>query len=252
VSRTYLNVLTVALALALAVAPVAGQNRKRPARSSQGQLTEQIEKSRAEVITKATEYKESLDRLLALIENDINLTAGEVEKRKALFSQGIIARRELEESENRLAEIRAKADDARKQMGEADHLIAEVKAAEQLEKLAPAPVGAYTATAALIRFNGPSQWAVSDVIKVESFFVSRFGRTLPVSALGQTTVHDRMGFDHRNSIDVAVHPDSAEGQAIIAYLRSAGIPFIAFRSAVPGAATGAHIHIGYPSRRIAR
>jgi hypothetical protein len=30
-------------------------------------------------------------------------------------------------------------------------------------------------------------------------------------------------------------------------LRRAGIPFIAFRSAVAGAATGAHIHIGQPS-----
>jgi hypothetical protein len=59
-----------------------------------------------------------------------------------------------------------------------------------------------------------------------------------------------MGFNDRNSLDVAVHPDSAEGRALIAYLRGNGIPFLAFRSAVPGAATGAHIHIGYPSNRL--
>jgi hypothetical protein len=48
-------------------------------------------------------------------------------------------------------------------------------------------------------------------------------------------------------MDVAVHPDSAEGHWLLSYLRRAGIPFIAFRSAVAGAATGAHIHIGQPS-----
>jgi hypothetical protein len=56
-------------------------------------------------------------------------------------------------------------------------------------------------------------------------------------------------FDHRNAIDVALHPDSKEGRSLLEYLRQAGIPFIAFRNAVPGAATGAHIHIGKPSPR---
>jgi hypothetical protein len=74
---------------------------------------------------------------------------------------------------------------------------------------------------------------------------------MPISAYGQTATHDRLGFDHRNSVDVAVHPDSPEGQSLMAYLKSAGIPFIAFRHAVSGSATGAHIHIGYPSHRIA-
>ena len=79
------------------------------------------------------------------------------------------------------------------------------------------------------------------------FFVQTFGRSLPVTALGQTATHDRLRFDHRNAIDVALHPDSNEGRSLLAYLRQTGIPFIAFRGAVPGAATGAHIHIGHPS-----
>jgi hypothetical protein len=48
-------------------------------------------------------------------------------------------------------------------------------------------------------------------------------------------------------MDVALHPDSKEGQTLLNYLRQAGIPFMAFRGAVSGAATGAHIHIGNPS-----
>ncbi|MGH9825308.1 MAG: hypothetical protein ACREDR_18920, partial [Blastocatellia bacterium] len=54
-----------------------------------------------------------------------------------------------------------------------------------------------------------------------------------------------------DAMDVAVQPDSPRGEALMEYLRKAGIPFIAFRHAVPGSATGAHIHIGKPSHRIA-
>jgi hypothetical protein len=84
---------------------------------------------------------------------------------------------------------------------------------------------------------------------VEKFFTSKFGRAVPISAYGQTLLHERMGFDHSHAFDVAVSPDSPEGRLLVAYLRSKGIPFIAFRRAVPGIATGAHIHIGRPSPR---
>ena len=137
-------------------------------------------------------------------------------------------------------------------MGGADTLIAEVRAEEQLARMRPLRVGGYATTSALIRYNGGAGWSIANAIQVQSFFVNQFGRALPISAYGQTQVHDRLGFDHRNAIDIAVHPDSAEGQAVMAYLRNSGIPFIAFRQAVSGSATGAHIHIGHPSRRIAR
>jgi hypothetical protein len=94
------------------------------------------------------------------------------------------------------------------------------------------------------------RWSIHDIARIQSYFTTRFGRQLPLSAYGQTAVHNRLGWDHSNSVDVPVHPDSAEGQAILAYLRGAGIPFLAFRSAVPGKATGAHIHIGFPSHRV--
>jgi hypothetical protein len=74
-----------------------------------------------------------------------------------------------------------------------------------------------------------------------------------VSALGQTPAHDRLGFDHRNALDVAVHPDSPEGQALMTWLQAQGVSFLAFRGAITGEATGAHVHIGEPSpRRAAR
>ncbi|MEW6130955.1 MAG: SH3 domain-containing protein [Acidobacteriota bacterium] len=86
--------------------------------------------------------------------------------------------------------------------------------------------------------------------ELDKLFISKYGRTLPVSAFGQTVLHTSLNYDHRNSFDIAVHPDSAEGRTIITYLRGKGLPFIVFRSAVRGSATGPHIHVGNPSPRM--
>jgi hypothetical protein len=89
------------------------------------------------------------------------------------------------------------------------------------------------------------------VPRIERYFSQAFGRRLPVTALGQSETHNRLRFDHRDSMDVALHPDSVEGKALTAHLRKAGIPFMAFRGAIPGTSTGPHIHIGRPSGRLA-
>jgi hypothetical protein len=243
-----LAIVVVALA---SFAPA--QSKKRsPAKPAQPTIQQRVIKAKADVIAAARSYKESLQKLLDLQENEVKFKAEIVEKRKALLEQQIISKREVEQGEKELVDARAKVADTRKQMGETDHLIAEVSAEEKLAKLGPARPNTYQATAALIRYSGSSQWMLSNVSKVQGFFVSRFNRGLPISAFGQTAVHDRLGFNHSNSVDVAVHPDSAEGEALMAYLRGAGIPFLAFRQAVAGVATGAHIHIGYPSRRLSR
>jgi hypothetical protein len=88
------------------------------------------------------------------------------------------------------------------------------------------------------------------VERIDAFFRERFGRPLPVSALGQSLTHDRLGLDHSEAVDVAVRPDSAEGRALMAHLRAAGIPFVAFRGRITRMSTGAHIHIGPPSPRL--
>jgi hypothetical protein len=128
----------------------------------------------------------------------------------------------------------------------------EATTARALAGLAPLGRGGYEQTATLIRYNGPTAWSLkTGAAKVEQFFATRFGRPLPVSAYGQTALHDRMGLDHRDALDVAVHPDSPEGRALMEYLREAGIPFIAAWGVVPGATSGAHIHVGQPSPRLA-
>ena len=92
-------------------------------------------------------------------------------------------------------------------------------------------------------------WSLADSKKVENFFFTRFGRPLPTSSYGQSAIHDRWGLDHRQGMDVGLHPDSQEGVALVDFLRSEKIPFLVFRHAIPGVATGPHIHIGWPSHR---
>jgi len=252
-SRIETRVCTAVMALVLLTATIdslaQGKKKQAAPKKSEPTLGDRVSKAKADVAAAASDYKQSLAKLLALQEIDVKAASETVEKRKELLAQAIISKKELEESERILSNAQDKAAETRRQMGEADNLIAEATAEEQLAKLGP---GSYQSTAALIRYNGPAQWVLTDATKVQSFFALRFNHALPISAFGQTPVHDHLGFDHHNSIDVAVSPDSPEGQTLMAYLRSAGIPFIAFRYAVPGSATGAHIHIGHPSHRISK
>lgn len=225
---------------------IAQSKKRKTPQKSEPSLVDRVAKAKADVVAAANEYKASLVKLLALQESDLNAASETLEKHKKLLAQSIISKKELEDSERALSAAQYKVAETKKQIGESDNLIAEATAEEQLTKLGP---GSYRTTAALIRYTGTGRWVLTDAAKVQSFFVFKFNHALPISAFGQTAVHDQLGFDHRNSIDVAVSPDSTEGQTLMTYLRSSGIPFIAFRHAVRGSATGAHIHIGYPSRR---
>ncbi len=104
--------------------------------------------------------------------------------------------------------------------------------------------------AASTPIHGGGRWKLSDANLVKDFFMEKFNRPLPLSAFGQSDLHTRWGWDHRNGMDVGLHPDSSEGRALIAFLREKSIPFLAFRSAIPGVATGPHIHVGNPSPRL--
>jgi hypothetical protein len=249
------SAILTAVLIALMSTSVLAQSRKASSRtqrpSSQAKLKSEVAATKSELIKATTEYKSSLATLVSMYEAELKNTQQQLETRKQLFAQGIISKKELDDSEKKIAEAQAKINGSRKQMAEADDLIAESSVVDDDEPTrAPNLTGRYTSTPALIRYTGTAHWALADAAKVGSYFLSRFGHQLPISAYGQTATHDRLGFDHRNSVDVAVHPDSAEGQTLMAYLKSAGIPFIAFRHAVSGSATGAHIHIGYPSHRI--
>ena len=108
----------------------------------------------------------------------------------------------------------------------------------------PKPEGEAAAAAA-----PSSKWSLAEAAKVEKFFLTKFKRPLPLTAFGQSDLHTRWGLDHRNGMDVGLHPDSVEGRALIEFLRAESIPYLVFRGPVPGVATGPHIHIGNRSSR---
>ena len=93
------------------------------------------------------------------------------------------------------------------------------------------------------------KWSLAEATKVKDFFFNKFNKPLPLSAFGQSDLHTRWGLDHRNGMDVNLHPDSSEGRALVAFLRSESIPYLVFRGPIPGVATGPHIHVGKPSPR---
>lgn len=199
----------------------------------------------------------------ALFSNDLTpqqaaeivaVTAGRLERRqralderRKLLDTGIIARSELEplaqdleraRQEHRLALSRASL---ARQLEEMARLEAR---AEALARAAPSGASA--------RYDGDGLFSDKVFRSVEAAFARHFDRTLPVSAFGETAAHRALGFDHRGRVDVAINPDQPEGVWLRRYLESRHIPYFAFRTPVPGKATGPHIHLGPLSTRLQR
>lgn len=232
-----IGLLLVAVA-SLTPAPTAAQNGR-------------LEKAAADVATATASYRSALERVLALYERELERRSAMTELREDLLERGVLSRREFEEGQRALADAQKNVDDTRKAIGEADRIVMEARIAEAIARQAPLERGGYQEAPGLVRYNGPAEWSLAaGTAKIREWFASRFGRPLPISSFGQTSLHDRMGLDHRNALDVALHPDGLEGRALMDYLRASGIPFIAAWGAIPGSASGAHIHVGQPSPRL--
>lgn len=100
------------------------------------------------------------------------------------------------------------------------------------------------------KYDGNGLFTTADRQTIEIAFRTRFAKSLPISADGETAVHRSFGFDHRGRIDVALNPTQPEGEWLIHFLESKRIPYFAFRAAVPHMATGAHIHLGPQSTKL--
>ncbi|MBC7909418.1 MAG: hypothetical protein H7Y30_02895 [Pyrinomonadaceae bacterium] len=206
-----------------------------------------------EVMKAAEIYKTSLRQLLAAREAQAAQEGEQMDKLKALYKDGLISKRQLGQAELELIEARHKVEEVRKQLAATDQLVVESLAENDANSIAEFETtkssGSSLKKVAYIRYRGHASFSVSDAGKIEKFYAAKFKRPLPVAALGQSDLHTRWGYDHRNALDVALHPDTKEGLALMNYLSSQGIPFMAFRRAVPGSATGPHIHIGNPSQK---
>jgi len=206
----------------------------------------------SDVLTKMQEALAKDRALLSNYEHDQTKLRAEVIRRRKLHQDGQISQDQIKEAERDYITAVNRVYEMRHAVVETDIAITEAVLGEKVLRMPELPVNGYSETTDLKRFNGASKWSLKDAPQVERYFAQTFGRDLPVTAMGQSDTHNRLGFDHHDSMDVALHPDSAEGKAFIDHLRKAGIPFIAFRKAVPGASTGPHIHVGRPSERLVR
>lgn len=200
------------------------------------------------------QMQESLARerkLLLEYEKEQSALRTVVIAQRKLHQDGQISIEQVRDAEKSFVAALKRVHETRYSVTETQIAITEAVLGEKVLRMPVLPVGGFSQTAELMRFNGGFKWSLKEAPRIERFFAQTFGRSLPVTALGQSHTHNRLGFDHRDAMDVGLHPDSSEGKTLIDYLRKSGIPFVAFRQAVPGAATGPHIHIGKPSNRLA-
>ena len=207
----------------------------------------ELARLRVDVVQRMRNSRAGAEKLIVLREEQAKKLTEEYGKRRQFYDDGLVSKAELNQSLRSLEEAIARLKEAKRWLTDQDIAITEASMSNELLDSKSPGIGAYSETGSLIRFNGDRVWSIADAPKIENFFFETFGRGLPVSALGQTGIHDRLQFDHRNAMDVALHPDSREGRSLVFHLRQSRIPFIAFRNAVPGSSTGAHIHIGRPS-----
>lgn len=164
-----------------------------------------------------------------------------------MVNSGVLARGDLFATEQEMETRRLAVDLAHSRASLLDEISAMAHREQAIESttLAPQPGGPV-----MEHFEGDKPFSSGDLKAVEQAYEKQFKRPLPISANGETEVHRALGFDHRGRVDVAVTPDQPEGVWLRAYLAKKEIPYYAFRAAVPGSATGAHIHIGPGSTRL--
>ncbi|MFL6333634.1 MAG: TolC family protein [Pyrinomonadaceae bacterium] len=229
-------------------------------KKAEAEPVSEVARLRAQWVQATKDYKASLEQLLPYYEAKAKRADEQLVKTRELYKDGLVSKRALDDDEQAVKTARAEVANVEGKLKSADVQIAETLVEAEAEeaaakalakaKTAPHASGGLLTTTAYIRYGGTRAWSLNEAGGVMEFFTRSYGRQLPVSSYGQSPVHDRWGYDHHNAMDVGVSPDSVEGRVLMEYLRSSGIPFTAFRFAIPGTATGPHIHIGRPSHKI--
>jgi hypothetical protein len=227
--------------------------RKTKKKPVPAQPPSEFTKLREEYIRATNEYKASLGKLLPYYQNDVKRAEEKLETSKKLLAEGLIPKSQLEENERALIAAKQKIAETNRAMTSADEQIAavlvEAAATDEIAKNLRLARQSLVRTSAFTRYTGAGGWNLGDSWKVQRFFSDTFNKQLPIAVFGQGAIHDRWRLDHRNAMDIQLHPDGVEGRALLDFLQKNGIPYLAFRAAIPGTATGPHIHIGRPSHR---
>ena len=199
----------------------------------------------SETTEKMTEVQASA--MLAAAHRRVERQSAATAARQKLADAGAVARVEVSELQEELARRRQTLELAENQAKLLADLKLMVEAERRAEQMA---LGTGSRESGIIRYAGNGLFSLADLPTIAGQYERHFHRALPVSAAGQTLLHQSLGLDHRNRVDVALSPGSQEGEWLRALLEKLLIPYLAFRNAIPGAATAPHIHIGPESRRL--
>jgi hypothetical protein len=184
--------------------------------------------------------------MLAAAQRRVDRQQKIVDERQKLLESGIMARSELAAFQDELDARRRVLELARNRVQLMSELRQMAETEQRFENLAHSA----ELKAVMIRYDGSRAFRIADLPRISQAFEGHFHHSLPVSAVGETMLHRSMGLDHRNRVDVALNPDSTEGLWLRHLLEQLQMPYLAFRSALAGAATAPHIHIGLESTRL--
>jgi hypothetical protein len=218
-----------------------------------------LEEARDEAVLRRTLYgelalqeltEEQTEAMLAAAGSLVDRQLSELEKARRLNREGVLPNAKLTPYEAELSRRETTLALARERAALFRELVEMVRLEEQLlQALEDAPEDVSRIGE---RFIGSGVLLRSQFRMIQLQFEREFRERLPISANGQTALHRSLGFDHEGRYDIALHPDSGEGSWLRQLLVELQIPHFAFRGVVAGSSTGAHIHIGPPSNRLAR
>jgi hypothetical protein len=186
--------------------------------------------------------------MLAAAQRRLERQSALVSDRQKLLEMGVISRSELGSVSAELETRRHVLELARDRIRQAETQRQMAQEEQSLERA----LESGTSRKAMLKFDGSGRFDKNDFALISSEFEEQFHYPLPVTARGQTALHQSLGLDHRGKIDVGLNPEEPEGIWLRHFLEVHQIPYIAFRAAVRGSATAPHIHLGTGSSRIIR
>lgn len=195
---------------------------------------------------------EQTDQMIAVAERMVARRQAAIAEVQNLVTSGVISRAEAETSAADLDRAQKELEWAQararlvQQLAETVRIEKNIASMEGQLESHPDWVGSIA-----LRYLGRASFTAQDLQRLELAYLAKFATPLPISANGDTAVHRSLGFDHRGRVDVAINPDQREGLWLRHYLEANHISYFAFRAAVPHKATGAHIHIGPQSTKLA-
>jgi hypothetical protein len=194
---------------------------------------------------------EQMDQMVAVAQKMVFRRQRSMAEMQELVDAGVISRAEAETMNGDLERAQAELQAAQARANLIQQMAESIKIESRMASLeSQAQSHPEWAGKVYMKYPGNGVFTPAELSTLESAYISRFLRPLPISANGETATHRAFGFDHRGRVDVAVNPDQPEGLWLMRYLETKKIPYFAFRMAVPNKATGAHIHVGPESTHL--